>query len=166
MATFPAPPTYADVVLIDERAAATGKPSRPKFNPIWLKWFLDLGAFVSSSGGGGGTAANHESLTGLLGGAANDHYHLTGTQQSYAIGSYGSAPSAITVTASPFAYQNAGSYNASVLVQGGTVTKVEFSRNGSTYYDVGTVAGMFQLSPSDYLKVTYTVAPTMTRIVR
>lgn len=62
-------PTYADPVVVDER---TGKA---KFNPIWLRWFLDLTKSLSASG-----AADHEQLSGLLGGAASQHYHLTQAQ--------------------------------------------------------------------------------------
>lgn len=75
MATFPAAPTYADVILVDE---VTKKAA---FNPIWLKWFLDLGAFVTDSGGGGG-AADHESLTGLQGGGGSEHYHFTNAEHT------------------------------------------------------------------------------------
>jgi hypothetical protein len=82
------------------------------------------------------------------------------------LSAYLTPPSTITVTGSPFSYQNTTTFPASVTVQGGTVSKVEFSRDGTTWYDVGTVAGMFSLSPSDRLRVTYTVAPTMTLIPR
>lgn len=75
-------------------------------------------------------------------------------------------PSTITVTGSPFTYQNTTTFPTDVIVQGGTVSKVEFSRDGTTWYDTGVVAGMFGLSPSDRLRVTYTVAPTMTLIPR
>lgn len=75
-------------------------------------------------------------------------------------------PSTITVTGSPFSYQNTTTFPADTIVFGGTVSKVEFSRDGTTWYDVGVIAGMFGLSPSDRLRVTYTVAPTMTLIPR
>lgn len=48
MIDFQPPPTYAEVILNDE---ITG---RPRFNPIWLKWFLDLTHLITISGGGGG----------------------------------------------------------------------------------------------------------------
>lgn len=77
MATaFQPPPTYAEVVIFEPDG------TKPKFNPIWLKWFLDVAAVLTSSGSGGGGAVDHESLTGLLGGAASDHYHLTQTQHT------------------------------------------------------------------------------------
>ncbi len=46
---FEPPPTYADVTLID---SITGKP---RFNPIWLKWFLDLTTALNNSGVAAGT---------------------------------------------------------------------------------------------------------------
>jgi len=74
MATeFQPPPTYADVVLVDEQT------KRPRFNPIWLKWFLALTQVINNSGGGSGTI-DHESLSGLQGGSASDHSHLTAAQ--------------------------------------------------------------------------------------
>ena len=75
-------------------------------------------------------------------------------------------PTAITVGASPYSYQNTTSYAVNVLVNGGTVSAVDFTRDNTTFYSVGVVAGMFTLSPYDRLRVTYTVAPTMTLIPR
>lgn len=50
----------------------------------------------------------------------------------------------------------------SMIVSGGTVSLIEFSRDGTTFYDVGVTAGMFALNASDQLRVTYTGAPDMT----
>lgn len=44
MATFEPAPTYADPVMVDE---VSGKP---RFNPLWLRWFLKLSDFVTSGG--------------------------------------------------------------------------------------------------------------------
>ena len=71
MATFQPPPTHADPVVVDE---VTGKS---RFNPIWLKWFLDAAKFFSASGG---ASVNHEAIAGLLGGVPGGHYHVTQTQ--------------------------------------------------------------------------------------
>ena len=65
---FQPPPTYADPVIVDE---ATRKG---QFNPIWLKWFLDLSQFINNNGGGG--AIQHNSLGGLQGGVSGEYYHL------------------------------------------------------------------------------------------
>lgn len=75
-------------------------------------------------------------------------------------------PTAQTVGASPYTYTNTTGNDQSEIVQGGTVTKIEYSRNGGAFIDVGTVAGMFTLSPLDSLRVTYTVVPTITVVVR
>lgn len=201
MATqFPAPPTYAEVVLIDQET------KKFQFNPIWLRFFLDLVAILNGSAGTGGTnqhnnllglqggAANqmyhlslaqfnaltgvsaHNSLTGLQGGAGNERYHLTQTQHDELVGGAASdasnqhnhrdqiAVAGITVGASPFTTQNTSNYEEDIIVQGGTVSLIEFTRDNVSFYDVGVVAGMFHLGPSDRLRVTYAVAPTMSRI--
>ena len=76
------------------------------------------------------------------------------------------APTTPTVTASPYTYTNNTPNDQSVIVKGGAVTKIEFMRNGGTPIDVGSISGMFQLSPLDSLRVTYTVSPTITVVVR
>ena len=65
------PPTHESPINKDP---ATGIIS---FNPQWLKWFLDLAAFVSASGGMSGAAADHNMLTSLQGGGNGERYHLT-----------------------------------------------------------------------------------------
>tara|TARA_R110000868_G_scaffold2620_3_gene18717 strand:- start:2637 stop:3089 length:453 start_codon:yes stop_codon:yes gene_type:complete len=75
MATFPVAPTYADVVLVD---SLTGKGI---FNPIWLRWFLDLASFLTESGGGSG-GADHALLSSLQGGGTSEYYHLTNAEHS------------------------------------------------------------------------------------
>lgn len=76
------------------------------------------------------------------------------------------SPSDVTVTASPFTYTNGNAYDEDVLVSGGGIIKMEFSRDGTTFYDTGSYYGMFTLSPGDSLKVEYLTAPTMTVIPR
>lgn len=66
---------------------------------------------------------------------------------------------AITVATSPFTYQ--ATRRGFVLLSGGTVTLVQFTRDGITNYTTGATGGAFPLSASDRLIVTYTVAPTM-----
>lgn len=73
MADFQPPPTWALPILVEER---TG---RATFNPVWLKWFVDLTAVINASGGGGGTVT-HNSLSGLQGGQANQYYHLNSNE--------------------------------------------------------------------------------------
>lgn len=53
MSTFQPPPTWASPVIVDE---TTG---RSIFNPIWLKWFIDLAAGLTASGAGSGNASGY-----------------------------------------------------------------------------------------------------------
>lgn len=78
MSDFQPPPTYAEPVLVDEVT------KKGRFNPIWLKWFLDLVEIINNSGGGGGTIA-HNSTSGLQGGTANEYFHLSQAQHTLAI---------------------------------------------------------------------------------
>lgn len=74
------------------------------------------------------------------------------------------APAGITVGASPYSYQNTSTGTQTVLVSGGTVTLIEYTRDNATFYSVGMLGGAFDLNPLDRLRVTYAVAPTMTAI--
>lgn len=67
------PPTYALPILVDERSGMA------TFNPIWLKWFLDLSRTLNNAGGIG---LQHNMLGGLQGGTATERYHLTAAQHA------------------------------------------------------------------------------------
>lgn len=49
MSKFQPPPTWALPVLVDE------KTQKAIFNPVWLKWFVDLSANLSGTGAGSGS---------------------------------------------------------------------------------------------------------------
>lgn len=69
--------------------------------------------------------------------------------------------SVITVGTSPFTY--VAPVGGTVIVNGGSTTQIQFSRDGANFYITGLTAGMFPLSQGDQLVVTYPVAPpTMT----
>ena len=72
MSNVPVPPTFADPIVKDER---TG---HGYFNPIWIKWFLDFAQILQTLP----NTTNHEGLSGLLGGAAGEHYHFTNAEHS------------------------------------------------------------------------------------
>ena len=57
MSNFQPPPTWANPVIVDE---ATG---RSTFNPIWLKWFIELSANLGGQGAGSGTVIGHTPVT-------------------------------------------------------------------------------------------------------
>lgn len=73
------------------------------------------------------------------------------------------ATAAITPGASPYTYQNQDGYTQNVFVQGGTVSKIEWSQDNTVFVDTGVIAGRFVLEGGEYLKVTYSVVPTMTK---
>jgi hypothetical protein len=67
----------------------------------------------------------------------------------------------VTLTGSPFVYSAAR--RGSLIVNGGTVSNLSFSRDGgATWYTLGSVAGMFLLNASDLLRITYSAPPTVT----
>ena len=75
-------------------------------------------------------------------------------------------PTNIPPTGSPMTIKNNNNARASVIVQGGTVTLIEFTRNESDFFPVGLLAGMFDLNPGDSLRVSYIVDPTLTQVLR
>ena len=75
-------------------------------------------------------------------------------------------PSSPAVGASPFVYQNTSNYDVDIVIVGGTVSAVSFSRDGATYYPLGILQVPIMLSPGDRIQITYTVAPTLTLIPR
>lgn len=79
MSDFQPPPTWALPVDVDQQ---TGRAS---FNPVWLKWFVDLAQIINDAGG---LALNHNSLAGLQGGIADQYYHLTAAEHAVVAGGY------------------------------------------------------------------------------
>lgn len=66
-------------------------------------------------------------------------------------------PEEITVTDSPFNYQ--AELRGAVIVSGGTITEIDFTRAGLPSIDVGIKAGMFPVMPGDVITVIYSVLP-------
>lgn len=146
-------PTYQDPVEVDPK---TGKS---QFNPTWLSWFLSL------TNGGLGSTVNHNQTLGLQGGSSGQYYHLTSAQLNSIPFRSTAAVALITVGASPFSYTNGDGYDEDIIVQGGTVSLIEFSRS-AVFYPLGVTQGMFRLSPNDGLRVTFTATPAMTKVPR
>jgi|SRR6267378_4577051 len=74
--------------------------------------------------------------------------------------SYGPRAS-ITFNGSPTAFQNMGATRIMVLITGGNVSLIEFSRDNVTYDALGgLLSGDFFLNPGDWIRITYLVAPT------
>jgi hypothetical protein len=68
--------------------------------------------------------------------------------------SYSTAPANQEAGASPYTYTNSNAYVEDVMVAGGTVTAIDFSRNGSTWYATGLIINTVTLSPGDKIKIT------------
>lgn len=67
--------------------------------------------------------------------------------------------------ASPWVYQNLDMQDEKIAVTGGTVSAIAISGDASTYADTGATSGVWVLRPGEALKVTYSVAPTVTKIL-
>ena len=66
----------------------------------------------------------------------------------------------VALTGSPFIYT--APRKGSLIVSGGTVSAIEFSRDGVTFYDTGQTSGMIPSNAADQIQITYAVAPTVT----
>lgn len=73
------------------------------------------------------------------------------------------APGAVAPGASPFTWTNTTGGPVQVIVSGGTVTAVNLVIGGIDYV-AGMLAGVFTVRSGAGIKVTYTVAPTMTYV--
>lgn len=72
-----------------------------------------------------------------------------------------------TVGASPYTYTNTGDFDVTALVTGGTVTAVDFTRDGMNFFTVSTATNAsVVLNPGDAVRITYGVLPTLTLIPR
>ena len=69
-------------------------------------------------------------------------------------------PFGIAVGASPFSFQ--APFRGTVLISGGTVSALQWTRDGSTFFTYPT--GVVEVFTGDVVKVTYSGLPTMTMI--
>lgn len=73
------------------------------------------------------------------------------------------APAAVVLGASPAVYTALAKGN--LVVGGGTVSQIRFSRDGGTTWTVlGITGGTIPVVLGDQIEVTYTVIPTVTLI--
>lgn len=73
-------------------------------------------------------------------------------------------PTVPTIGRSPYVLQNTNAYPLDVLIAKGSVSLIEFSRNGTTWYDTGLVSGIVRLAAGDRVRITYTSAPKITLV--
>ena len=81
----------------------------------------------------------------------------------FLVGLYNGLPPALETPITPGVspYEYTAPVKGSVILSAGTVSLVEFTRDGVSYYDTGQTAGMFTLNAQDRLRITYAVLPTM-----
>jgi hypothetical protein len=72
--------------------------------------------------------------------------------------------SQLTLQPSPWTY--VASAAGSLLISGGSVTQVKFSRDGANFYVTGATAGLFPLAQGDTLQITYTGTPQVLFVPR
>lgn len=72
--------------------------------------------------------------------------------------------SVVVVGASPFTY--AAPFGGTLILSGGTVSQVKYSRDGASFYVTGQTQGMFPVSQGDQLVISYSVPPTTTFVPR
>lgn len=76
--------------------------------------------------------------------------------QAHDLGQPPGSETVVTVGSSPFVYQ--APRQGMVIVTGGTVSAVNYSRSG-TFYTTGQTAGSFPVSMGDQLKIVFSVKP-------
>jgi hypothetical protein len=72
--------------------------------------------------------------------------------------------SPVTLGTSPLSYKAA--QGGTLVIQGGSVSLVSFTRDGLTNVNTGQTQGMFPLSQNDTLIITYTGTPILTFVPR
>jgi trimeric autotransporter adhesin len=73
-------------------------------------------------------------------------------------------PSTVTPTGSPFSYK--ATEGGTLIIQGGSVSMVSFTRDGLSNFNTGQTQGMFPVSQGDTLIITYSAAPNLTFVPR
>lgn len=111
------PPTWASPIIEDERTKET------QFNPVWIKWFIDLVNVINVAGGG---AITHNSTAGLQGGQANQYQHLTTTEYNdlQALGRHRSLSTTYISGTGTAGADNTAQTVVTVALAGGTLTQV------------------------------------------
>jgi len=66
----------------------------------------------------------------------------------------------IVVGVSPYQFQ--ASVKGSLIINGGTISQVTFSRDGVNSVVTGQTQGIFPVNAGDYLTITYSAPPTLT----
>lgn len=96
-----------------------------------------------------------------MGGTVNDLVDDTALNRMRVMGP--TAALGITPGASPWVLRNLTARPVKLIVSGGTVSDIQLSHTGSPFFTTGEIAGVFPLDVGEYIRITYSVAPTVTR---
>lgn len=77
-----------------------------------------------------------------------------------AMGTNQTIPATVTIGASPYIFTTPA--QGTLLVSGGPVTLIEYSKDGTTWYPTGVTQGQIQMVPNDHVRIAYMNAPTLT----
>lgn len=122
MAVFQPPPTWAEVVLVDETT------KRARFNPVWLKWFVDLIKILDEAGGG---SIVHNATSGTQGGQVNELYHFTSAEHAFLAG-FVVGTQALTITSTRLV-TNLGNFSNGAAAGAGTLGNAPSAGNPSKW---------------------------------
>lgn len=128
---FQPPPTYAMPVIEEQRTKTL------VFNPIWLKWFLDLSQNLGTSGAASGTVSSITAGTGLAGGVIT----ATGTLSLKPVGTAGTYTS---VTTNAYGQVTSGVATPGLTVGIVTAKLTGGGTNGSLSFTNGLLTGQVQ----------------------
>ncbi len=111
------------------------------------------------------SAANNLVLAGTISTGGSPYVNNAKSQTNVVIDTQPLAASAITITASPFVYQNKNLKPTMVTITAGEVSAVETSIDGARWIGVATSTNQHMtLKPGQYVRVTYSSLPTMNQI--
>lgn len=157
-------PDYeADLIPISSRTIQCAKGMKIRFRKVQIGtvhyWFIDLGR-PSDSAFSIADSTDSTKLIGFNAGAIQAGARRVVTMPNVDVNlgrltSYTTLPSNITVPASLTPYQNTTAFDADVIISGGTISNIEFSRDGTSWYSTGLVMGIVRLSPNDRVRLTY-----------
>lgn len=110
MSDFQPPPTWALPILVDEHTKLA------IFNPVWLKWFVDLSKNLTSSGAGSGSVTSvAETFTGGLISVGGSPVTTSGTFALTVAGTSGGIP----YFSGAATWASSGALGASQIILGG-----------------------------------------------
>lgn len=73
-------------------------------------------------------------------------------------------PSNIALTGSPFTFTNQTKSAVMLLINGGSVSSIQYTRDDVNFYSIPSAAPL--VFPGDRIRITYSAAPTVTVVPR